>query len=781
MGSFSLEELRARHAAGELTGGEYVQAEGMPDWQPLAVVLEQGYRVVPPPLPARGSGAGPHLAIIWTLVGLGILIFAGIFALSARNGYLGVNRAHAMAAARRQALTAASKPVVGSPTTLTEADTWTSIREFRARQWLDGYEKHGRRHPECDAEIIRLIQAWIARDDERAPATNGISLPDESAKLAADTNCTDPLALTVIAWNTARRSVAIPLLERALDGFPQSDYQAFPQFYATVLLARRVGHQPGRVSALDLVACQRLEKCFADGSITTNEQQGIAEVFVHGWGREFFSRNAAAVVRIARGTGPDFQWLTLVLTGEQEINSAWATRGTGDASLVTRPSRSDFQEHLKSARASLQAAWNLQPRFPLASCRMMTVELGDSSGIGAMRLWFDRTVAAQIDYPGAWSEMRWGLRPRAYGDLYSMLTFGRTAVNTGRYDTDIPRKYIDSIGDVEAAEGLPASHRDFGRTDIWPDVQRMYEGYIAEPTQSAHRADWQTSYAVVAYLAGQYDVSRAQLEALDWRPAPRGLLGWHTDLALLPLEVAARTGSLGKQIAHAEIAYKNGRAALALIRYTALETNSTDARTREFIKDRLASLRVAPTLTSGDWAAFFPWHADDPNWIVGRGEIQQIGGGALVMNSATNGHSLFCRTPLGSSFEVRGGFEVVQPSDQDFFQAGLVLGVPDIDQRHWYAFRLERNETGDFASLGRGWTTSETLRPVHLNDGTNVFDFIFQDGKVTATVNGEEVFHATAPPASVVVPGDSFSVGLGALTTANTVIRYRDVQVRKLD
>ena len=142
----------------------------------------------------------------------------------------------------------------------------------------------------------------------------------------------------------------------------------------------------------------------------------------------------------------------------------------------------------------------------------------------------------------------------------------------------------------------------------------------------------------------------------------------------------------------------------------------------------------------------------------------------------------------GGLFVVRNAGNIIPPYGPDpggvtaSIEYGVsVLGVPDIDQRHWYAFRLERNETGDFASLGRGWTTSETLRPVHLNDGTNVFDFIFQDGKVTASVNGEEVFHATAPPASVVVPGDSFSVGLGALTTANTVIRYRDVQVRKLD
>jgi hypothetical protein len=238
---------------------------------------------------------------------------------------------------------------------------------------------------------------------------------------------------------------------------------------------------------------------------------------------------------------------------------------------------------------------------------------------------------------------------------------------------------------------------------------------------------------------------------------------------------------VGGKISDAESTFNNGDLSSALKQYTALDAVNTDARTREFIQIRVAALRFSQQLQNGEWVDFMPLQNDDPNWIFGRGKIQQLGDGTLEIESATNGHSLFCRTQLGANFEVKGAFEVVQPSDRSFFQAGLVLGVPDIDSYNWYSFRIRHSEQGDLASIGRGWTKTETFSRVALNRATNSFDFIFQNGKVTAAVNGIEVFHQAVPPVSISVPDNSFALGLGAYTTANTVIRYRDMQVRKLN
>jgi hypothetical protein len=113
------------------------------------------------------------------------------------------------------------------------------------------------------------------------------------------------------------------------------------------------------------------------------------------------------------------------------------------------------------------------------------------------------------------------------------------------------------------------------------------------------------------------------------------------------------------------------------------------------------------------------------------------------------------------------------------------MGVPnfDDDSDNWYGFRLKRHdeEEGDVVCVGRGWSRQQIVQHVALKDVTNSFDFILHDGRVTVSVNGVEVFHRAAPPAGVRAPDDNYLVGLGAFTDSDdTVVRYRDVQLRQL-
>ena len=109
-------------------------------------------------------------------------------------------------------------------------------------------------------------------------------------------------------------------------------------------------------------------------------------------------------------------------------------------------------------------------------------------------------------------------------------------------------------------------------------------------------------------------------------------------------------------------------------------------------------------------------------------------------------------------------------------------GVPDYDGYNWYGFRIKRHdEEGDVVCFGRGWSRQRINQHLVMNDVTNSFDFIFQDGKVTASVNGVQMFNQAAPPVTMSVPDNSYLVGLGAFNdSADTVIRYRGVQLRKL-
>jgi hypothetical protein len=331
LGAFSMEELQRRRESGEFSGNEYVQAKGMNDWQPLHLVLQQGY-TKPPPLPFTAPAESrPNMNLVGGIVVLGIVFFVFIvimFVHGVRQGIaIATQQAHQHSSVnifqpRPEAVAAARKPIVWNTNTLIAVDAQTRAREFRIREWLDGYEQRGHHDPECDAEIVEFTQTWIARNYGGGAGDNQLSLPRESDKLAGDPKCTDPLVLTVVANETSDRGAAIARFERALAAYPASAHRAYPQFYALVILARYYDTPSDRVTSLDSSALDLLPKCFSDGSFLPADQQEIAEIFATGWGADFFSRNADAVCRIANNAGPDFHWLATVLNGENEMSKA---------------------------------------------------------------------------------------------------------------------------------------------------------------------------------------------------------------------------------------------------------------------------------------------------------------------------------------------------------------------------------------------------------------------------------------------------------------------------
>lgn len=792
LGIFPIEELRRRREIGEFSGGEYVQREGMSDWQVLDLVLQQGYQVIPPPIPpSPASGPGPGL--VWGIIGgavvclfLIIVGFGFFVAKVQREVATTINQSHAnygLNQANPQAVATAGEPIQWTTRSQTYADEEKRDNEFSFRQWVDGYEQRGQRNPAYDAEADQFLRDFVAAGYGGPEDRNSTSLSDASDQLAGNTNCTDPLVLTVAGEVSLNQFDAMHRFERALMLYPQSRHRAFPRLYAMVRLTRLLGAGSVRGGELQTASLEQLETCFSDGSFTTNgdDQQEIGEIFINGWGYNFFAQNAASVSRIVHDAGPNYQWLALTLDGEREIIEAWAARGGGYADSVSDEGWQGFRSHLGSARGDFTAAWKLHPDWPLAPERMIYVSLGDS-GLTEMRQWFDRTTMAQIDYARAWSDLRWGLRPRWYGNEKAMLALGVAAINTGRFDTDVPRKYSDCVSDVESELGLPAGQHIYGRKDIWPNLNRMYQGYVSHDATNQDLDGWRTSYAIVAYLAGEYGVARAQLEALNWKPVPVNMEGWGVDLSLMPDEVAARTGSLGTEITKAELARGMDDIGGALKHYKKLnDVPDPGARIKTFIEARLSELTAEKRLQQGDWVSLLPARDDDPDWVYCFGKAHVLSDGALEVESGAKGHMLYPRIRTGADFEVRGEFEVVHSANKNF-QGGLVMGVPDFDGYEWYGFRLKRHdEEGDVVCFAQGWSRRQIVRHVILDDVTNSFDFTLQSGKVTALVNGVKVFDQAAVPANLYVAGDSWLVGLGAFSDSpDTIIRYRNVKLRKL-
>ncbi len=780
LGVFPLEELRRRRASGELTGNEAVWCPGMTHWRTLDAVLG----IAPGVLPQTPTNKPPNVVLIVSVIA-GILVLLTIcVVLIFRPAFKKLERVVVSSTTNEvlkvdDGIDASTKPVKVNPKAKTSKETQKVAREFRIRQWLEGYQKRGERHDSYDKDAVGFLSNWIACNFGGKVNTNLPSLSELSDKLAANPECRDPLLLTVAAIESVELFEANHRLERALENFEKSKHKAYPKFYAHVTLATKLTKDTTyRVPVLDAAALQFFKECFKDGSFVPEDQEEIAEIFIGGAAENFFSRNGTAVCEAVEAQGEAYKWLSLVLRGDAAIDAAWNARGSGYSDSVTSKGWEGFTRNLNRAEKHFTEAWQLRNDLPQAATGMIRVSLGQGS-IDKMRMWFDRAVGAQFDYPGAWSHLRWGLRPRWYGDLDSMLAFGVVAAETKRYDTDVPRMLFDSISDVEAEMNLSNGEHIYGRQDVWPHLSEMYEGYLADPSQADRKDGWRSTYSVVAFLAGHYDVAAKQLEAIHWEPGY--INSWGLDLSLMPYEVAARTGNQSAKVKEAEQLRARRKINEALRIYSDLnEMKDLDQRTRVFVRDRVATLTVEKQFDAGQWVSMIPANTNLVGWCLSRGTCLKAGDNAVEIQSGPEGHILFSRARLDNDFEIKGSFEVVKTSNKSF-QGGLVMGLPEFETYGWNAFRIKRNaDEGEISTFSKHWTSKQIASPVSLSE-SNSFVLRCKNGRVTASVNEKEIFKQVTPPENRHLPSGDFFLGLGAFNDMNTTtIRYRNVQVKKL-
>lgn len=578
LGLFSLEELRRKRQSGELDGTELVWCQGMANWQMLEIILS------PPRL--RPKKTRSKIIVPAILAGL-VLFIGGLIAI----GYLIRNVQEQLQAnsflSDEEGLDLAG-PIPLAADTLTATDVNKQARELRLRHYLVGYQRDGQRDHACDTDSVTYIRAWIALHFGGEAPEMTLSFEELGEKIA-DSDCHDPLLLAITAMHRSDQQQRIERLERAQEGLEQSNHKPYPRFWITTALGSQLRDQPARTAALDAAAVRLLGQALNDGSLPPEDQHAIAESLVHGWASGLFKRQAAKICAVVQNAGAGFEWLSLVLDGEHHVIRGWQTRGNGFANTVSRTEFMGFREHMAAARASFTQAWELYPEDPITASRMIYVAMGESNQQD-MRLWFERAVTVQIDNPGAWARMRWALRPRWHGSVEAMRAFGISAVDTGRFDTDVPRKFFDVVSDLESELKIPDGEYLYGRKDIWPHLQRMYEGYIAEPTQSGSQGGWRSAYAGVAFLAENYDIAREQLEELQWEPWPASLAWWELDGHLMALEVAARTGAHREQVTEAERALEQRKQSTAAGLYREILKDNPDERTLNFVRHRLEAL-----------------------------------------------------------------------------------------------------------------------------------------------------------------------------------------------
>ena len=595
VGVMPLEKLLQMRETGQLTGDELVWREGMDAWRPLAEILS------PPPLPSglRAPIPAPKESKAWIgwVVGGAVTVLLCIafvvgWAWRLVNSTLtSVSAPQTWASGGGTDGIELAGAIPPAPNARTIASRLPSERAFRERHYLEGYLRDGRRSTSDAADEQLFVQRWIDINFGETSPEQRREWIELGNKLVAAPESRDAIILMTLAINgfTPADTGRAEWMEKMLGAFEGSAHRPYPRVCASTHVVSALPKGSARIREIDTKAVELLREAVVGGTLTPDEQEILGDNLIGGWGEAFFHRNREEVCAIFEQADKEWRWLALLLSGERHIDNAWAARGSGYANTVTEAGWEGFRHGLENARRDFTIAWRMEPDRPLSSARMIAVAMGQSQERD-MRIWFERALAAQVDHRQAWAAMRWALRPRWFGSQEAMLALGVSAVDTGRFETDAPRQLIDAILDLEREAELPEGRRLFGRADIWPHVRRMYEGYLAEPSQAHHRDGWRTAYASAAYLAGEYSDAAAQLEKLDWKPLPGPLSGWNADLSRMHIEVAARTGTQARQVAEAENLRAQGETARAKERYEAILRETADPRTAEWVRFRVESL-----------------------------------------------------------------------------------------------------------------------------------------------------------------------------------------------
>ncbi len=163
-------------------------------------------------------------------------------------------------------------------------------------------------------------------------------------------------------------------------------------------------------------------------------------------------------------------------------------------------------------------AWKEHPEYPQAPTYMIEVARGLSrADIAEQQVWFERAVRAQLDYQDAYDDFVMSLRPTWGGSYEQMEQFGKACLATGRFDTNVPWKYVNAVYSV----WTESSHtQGLDRPGVYEFLAKACNGYLKAAQTEEDRNCYRTDLAGFAWYTHHYADARAALEATGAHAQP---------------------------------------------------------------------------------------------------------------------------------------------------------------------------------------------------------------------------------------------------------------------
>lgn len=716
-------------------------------------------------------------------------------------------------------------PRGNDPAAYTEHEFRRALLAFHQRTLAGAYREVGKRDPRWDGHAEALLDAMAvyftyggadARYRAQKSPTRDQAL--RLAQTARDAGCNDPLVayceLAVTHDEIAAASRGTDTLEarthlaaqlrQAVEGLMARNYPP----HRVCEAARRLrwlydpmparGAAPIMVTDADRGRCQTILWDFWLAAAADNALGGDNRRFL--WmtvGEDMLDQpldRQAQLLEALRQLPDADPWFVNTFGGFHHVKRAWEKRGSGFAHTVTDEGWAGFYEQMAKARDCLVKACEHDPRHPEPAAKMIEVAMGAGERLDTTtREWFDRAVAAQLDFHPAYHHLFWSLRPRWNGSHQQMYALGLECLATERYDTRIPWYLIAALKDIVNDED--GRYTFWRRRGVADKLSECLGGYAAATATippggkgDAYPPEWYRSFEVAAlWRAGDVDAAAALLAELEkdrhfWPQAVAELDAWPGRVAE---EVRAMAGPLGPQVRAAEQFAISGMVANAASEFQdllhALDKpdallKPTDPAAR-FIRVRAKEINLYQRLNAGHTVSIQPdeemlgWYTWGGTWAV-EGERADAAVVGTDDHVGSTSMVLLMYLPVGNRYEIAGRYEL-GPDDAP----GAFATVHD-NRSMQYNLLLDRGT--DQVSVAR-WIDAHRASARAVDGLPDAADFVIRvwDGRVTLLLNNDPAirhypFYSGAPPQR-----SHFALG-GLGTQAATTMRFTRLTLKRL-
>lgn len=472
------------------------------------------------------------------------------------------------------------------------------------------------------------------------------------------------------------------------------------------------------------------------------------------------------------------EWLRLTLVGNLEIKLAWKIRGAGFANTVSAEGWKGFEEHLVKAREALGKAWKLMPSRPEAASLMIKVAMGGHAKGDTARLWFDRAVAAQCDYPEAYNSLIYSLTPRWGGSNAEMLAFAIACQKTGRYDTEIPGYFIHCINDV--AQELPDWRIIFRQAEI----SKMLLETLAKLAERGITPSFDFGdLGYYSWLAGDMKRASSLFNKHGSWTLSREIASAAIQIGVDTNQAFVEAGPYNLPVAKL---YNEAKTAIEDKDWTRAE-DLTGKLTAEPANKRIMAIKALPELfrferdySLGKWAKLPVGY---PEWSRKQGSVNLFERGRIKLTSVqTNASYAVFHGDLGDRFEVRGKVKFPAGKKQSFqllsgFPSRYAIIRPSLQ---WFQCSLETTD-GKTASVRYGGSTPFLANPERPGpEITQEVSFRFRRDKtkIGFWINDKPVIEGLEIPK---LPAGEGSFGVGGRTFGGSLpVEYSELEAQRI-